>query len=231
MAMMGAILSGCVATSSGLSPTPTAVQVATDLPPPTQAAPATAPDFRLQPYDMVTIQVVGVEDLRRQTRIDGAGNINYPYVGTIQAAGMSTEALSQRIADGLRGRYIRNPQVSVAVDDIVGRVLTVDGAVRLPGRYPVYGGMTLQSAIASAQGTSDTARITEVVVFRTVNGRQMAALFSLKDIHEGRYPDPQLYANDIVIVGTSRARYLWTQFAAVAPIFSAFIPLAYIFRN
>lgn len=183
--------------------------------------------YQLGPYDQINVNVVGAPELTRQGRIDGSGAFDFPLIGPVQAAGLTPTELGSLIANRLRGRFVRDPQVSVNVQEVVSQVVTIDGAVVIPGRYPVPGPMTLQQAIASARGVSDDARITEVVVFRTIEGRQMAALFSLKDIREGRYADPAIYANDVVIVGTSRARRMFRDLAQIAPIFSVFTPLAY----
>lgn len=66
----------------------------------------------------------------------------------------------------------------------------------------------LQQAIASAKGADDLANLDNVAVFRTVGREKMAALFSLKAIRAGRMPDPQIYANDIVVVGENATRRL-----------------------
>lgn len=221
-----AALAGCATVTSGLDPAPIAVDRVEQLGPPSLVN-AGSPEYRLGPYDQVVVEVLGVDELKRDGRIDGAGNFSYPLIGSVHAAGLTPAELAAHIADGLRGRFVRNPQVSVNVREVVSQVVSVDGAVRDPGRYVVSGYMTLQQAIASAHGLTDMAQVTEVVVFRTVGGRPSAALFSLRDIREGRYGDPQIYANDVVVVGTSRARRLWQDLAQIAPIFSAFTPLAY----
>lgn len=221
-----AALAGCTTTTSGLDPAPTAVNRVERLGPPSQLNMGSA-EYRLGPYDNILIEVLGADELRRTGRIDGAGNFSYPLIGSIHAAGLTPAEFSAQIADGLRGRFVRNPQVSVNVLEVVSQVVSVDGAVRDPGRYMVPGNMTLQQAIASAHGLTENARVTEVVIFRTIEGRPSAALFSLKDIREGRYADPQIFANDVVVVGTSRARRLWQELAQVAPFFSIFTPLFY----
>jgi polysaccharide export outer membrane protein len=219
-------LAGCTTVTSGLDPAATAVDRVQELGPPSLTN-AGSPDYRLGPYDSLVVEVLGVDDLKREGRIDGAGNFSYPLIGSVHAAGLTPAELATQIANGLRGRFVRNPQVSVNVREVVSQVVTVDGAVRDPGRFVVTGYMTLQQAIASAHGLTEVAQVTEVVVFRTVGGRPSAALFSLKDIREGRYVDPQIYANDVIVVGTSRARRLWQDMAQIAPIFSVFTPLAY----
>jgi polysaccharide export outer membrane protein len=47
------------------------------------------------------------------------------------------------------------------------------------------------------------------VVFRTVGGKQMAALYNIEGIRRGNYPDPEVFANDVVVVGDSPARRLF----------------------
>ncbi len=224
-----AVLAGCGTTATSGLDRNGVIPRMEQLPPPVPTNYGT-PEFRLGPYDHIVVEVLAAPELRRDGRIDGAGNFNFPLVGSIPAAGLSPDALAARIADGLRGRFVRNPQVSVSVAQVVSQVVTVDGAVRLPGRFPVPGRMTLQDAIASAQGLTEDARVSEVVVFRTVDGRQTAALFSLKDIREGRYPDPAIYSQDVVVVGASRARRLFRDLAQVAPVFGVFTPLIYFFN-
>jgi polysaccharide export outer membrane protein len=72
--------------------------------------------------------------------------------------------------------------------------------------------------VANAKGASEFARLDDVVVFRSVNGRPMAALYNLGAIRRGIYPDPKIYANDIVVVGDSKARRMFQQFLQIAPL-------------
>jgi polysaccharide export outer membrane protein len=96
-------------------------------------------------------------------------------------------------------------------------VVTVDGQVNEPGLYPVVGRMTLMRAVATAKGVSEFAKMDDVVVFRTVNGQKMAALYNLKAIRRGNYDDPEIYANDIVVVSESSARRLFKDALQVLP--------------
>ena len=69
------------------------------------------------------------------------------------------------------------------------------------------------------------ANLNNVVVFRTVNSQKTAALFSIKDIRAGRLEDPQIYGNDIVIVGESAARRFFRDFGNMFPILGTFVPV------
>jgi polysaccharide export outer membrane protein len=89
------------------------------------------------------------------------------------------------------------------VKEAVSQVYTLDGQITRPGIYPVLGDMTLMRAIASGQGLGEFAQQDDVVIFRTVNGQEFAGVYNIAAIRRGNYPDPQVYANDIVIVGDS----------------------------
>ncbi|MCW3796569.1 polysaccharide export protein [Sphingomonas sp. BN140010] len=199
-------LSGCAGGAS-LGSGSNAVQVSQALPAPTVTTDTTDfSNYRMAPRDQVVVEVFGAPELKREGEVDAAGNLSMPLIGSVVAGGRTPAEVSTAIADKLRGRYLRNPQVTVNITKAVGQTVTVDGAVRDPGVYPVTGRMTLQQAIASAKGSSDLANLDNVVVFRRVNNQQMAALFSLKRIRAGQMPDPQIYGNDIVVVGENATR-------------------------
>jgi polysaccharide export outer membrane protein len=60
----------------------------------------------------------------------------------------------------------------------------------------------------------------DVVVFRTVEGKPLAALYNLGAIRRGLYPDPKIFANDVIIVGDSNARRMFQKFLQVVPLLS-----------
>jgi len=165
--------------------------------------------YLIGPQDKVIVDVYGVPELSKTIQVDASGTIALPLVGVIEASGKSTTELATLITDRLRARYVRDPQVTVSADTI-NQAITVDGEVEKPGQYPVNGRMTLMRAVASAEGTAQYADDTYVVVFRQVASQQMAALYDLRAIRQGMYADPEVYANDIVFVGESNGRRLFT---------------------
>lgn len=149
-----------------------------------------------------------------------------PLIGNVSAVGSTPAELSADIATRLRGAYVRNPQVSVNLEETTSQVFTVDGQVTQPGSYPVVGNMSLMRAVATAKGASEFARLQDVVVFRTVDRKPMAALYNLAAIRRGLYPDPKIYANDVIIVGDSKARRLFQQFLQIAPLLTTPLVIA-----
>ncbi len=172
-------------------------------------------------FDKLTVDVFGVAELSKQVQVDAAGTIQMPLIGGVAATGLSPEALAQEIVVRLRGRFVRDPQVTVNLVETASQIITMDGEVSAPGLYPVIGRMTLMRAVATAKGTTEFAKTTDVVVFREVGGRQYAALYDLKAIREGRYDDPEVYGNDVVIVGNSPSRRLFKDLIQLSPLLSA----------
>lgn len=187
--------------------------------------------YVIGPQDVLVIDVFGVEAMTdRELVVDGAGRISIPFGGgAIEAAGNTPEELSALITERLRANYIRDPLVSVNVKEAVSQFVTVDGQVMQPGNYPVLRDMTLMRAVASARGLGEFAKQDDVVVLRTVNGQRYAGVYNLAAIRRGNYPDPAVYANDIVVVGDSATLRRIKDFMTVLPAITS--PLIYLLDN
>ena len=199
----------------------------TELPPPSGAdlVAATTP-YRIGPLDKLSVAVFGVPDLSGKFETDAAGKLSLPLIGEVDASGQTPTELAGAIGQRLRARYVRNPQVTVNLEETQSQVFTVDGQVTQPGTYPIVGNMSLTKAVATAKGAGEYARLEDVVVFRTVKGQRLAALYNLDAIRKGLYADPQIYANDLIIVGDSKTRRKWQQFVTVSPLFTTPLILA-----
>lgn len=173
------------------------------------------------PLDTVQVDVFGAPDLSREVQIDASGRIYMPLAGTIDARGKTAGELAATIAAALRGRFVRDPQVTVNLKSSVSQVATVDGQVVEPGLYPVTNQMTLMRAIASAKGLTEFAKADDVVILRTVQGRKMAGLYNIGAIRRGTYDDPQIYANDVIVVGDSPERRRFRDLVSLAPVLAA----------
>jgi polysaccharide export outer membrane protein len=209
-ALSGLMVAGC-SSSPPLQTTQYVTVSETGMLPPPSAADLAAPGqpYTIMPFDRLQIEIYGVEELSRTVQADAAGMISFPLAGEVQAGGLSPVQVAQEIERRLAGRYVRNPQVTVNIEESVSRVVTVDGEVTMPGLYPIVGRMTLMQAVARAQGATEFARLNHVVLFRTVDGQRMAALYDIRAIRAGLYQDPEVYAQDVVLVGESRARRIF----------------------
>jgi polysaccharide biosynthesis/export protein len=186
--------------------------------------------YLIGPFDKLIIDVFGIEELsKKEVQTDAGGRISFPLAGIIEAAGKTPAEVEQEIEQRLRGRFVRDPQVTVNLQETVSQVITVDGQVKEPGLYPVIGRMTLMRAVATAKGAAEFAKLDDVVIFRTVNGQKMAGLYNLKAIRRGNYEDPEVFANDVVIVGDSSARRIFKDALQIIPAVTT--PLVLLFRK
>lgn len=214
------MMAGCTTTRPLESTARLTVVSATELPPPEGVDVSTGVRISpLGPFDKISIVVFGVPDLSLTLQLDASGRISMPLIGVVEASGKTPPQIGQEIAERLRGQYMRNPQVAVNLEESVSQVVTVDGQVREPGLYPVAGRMTLMRAIATAKGASEFARLQDVVVFRRVGDREMAALYNLAAIRRGTYADPEIFGNDVIVVGDSPARRLFRDILQASPLF------------
>ena len=115
-------------------------------------------DHPLGPGDVIEISVPAVEELKdRMARVSGEGTISLPFVGVVQAAGMTDKELSVEIRHRLE-KYMYHPQVSLFVRDYRSRQVAVIGAVAKPGLYTLASGAdTILDMLAAAGGMTDEA--------------------------------------------------------------------------
>lgn len=214
-----ALLAGCAGHAQlGGDPALTVVS-ANELPPPDRVGLSSEvrPHY-IGAYDKLIIDVYGIPELSaREVQVDAAGRVSFPIAGYFEVAGKTPTEVELLVADRLRANFVRSPQVSVNLTETVSQVVTVEGQVKRPGIYPVVGRMTLMRAIAKAEGTDEFSDLRYIVVFRTVQEKRLAALYNLKSIRHGAAPDPEIYANDVIMVDESRARRVFKDILQTLP--------------
>lgn len=226
--LLAAMLAACAVSSSKPLRTGTSRVVATttELPAPdttTQSGAYTGvSEYRVGPQDLIEISVFQISDLTRTVRVNSNGQISLPLIGVMLAGGKTVQELEQEIADRLSQQYLQNPQVSVFVKEFTSQRITLEGMVKKPGIYPITGRTTLLQAIAMAEGLDPLADLQGVVVFRTVEGRKMAAVFDLQQVRGGDVEDPQIYGDDIIVVDQSESKTALRRFIESMPILNVF---------
>ena len=117
---------------------------------PAGPAPAATGPYRLGAGDKLRISTFGEEKLSGEFVVDGAGLVSLPLIGSQKAGGLTAQELQSNIAAALRDGYLKDPRVSVEV--LTYRPIYILGEVNRPGAYPYSEGMTVLSAVATAQG-------------------------------------------------------------------------------
>ena len=155
--------------ASAQAPPPN-VPPATAPPPPPAAADsrpsgAAGPDYRVGPGDVLKVTVYGHDDLSPTVVIQPDGSFVFPLLGTIQVVRATPSDLARHLTERLAKGLIRDPQVSVVVQEFRSQVVFAVGEVTRPGSYPLTGDTTIVEVLARAGPLSPNAG-TEVVVVR-----------------------------------------------------------------
>jgi polysaccharide export outer membrane protein len=122
-------------------------------------------NYRLGSGDVISIQVLGEEDLKRERiRLSDAATISYPILGEIRLFGKTVSELETLIREGLKGRYLVNPQVTVTINEY--RSFYINGQVEKPGGYAYVPGLTVRKAVSLAGGFKERASKEKIFVIR-----------------------------------------------------------------
>ena len=130
----------------------------------------TVNEYRLGSGDTIKITVFGQQDLSIETLLNDSGKVDYPFLGQLQASGLTLAEFQQQIRLGLKGDYLVNPNVSVSIVEY--RPFFIDGEVKKPGGYPFQPGLTVSKAAALAGGYTERASLTKVFIIRSNDPEQ-----------------------------------------------------------
>ena len=166
-------------------------------------------DYRVAPMDVLEVTVYDAPNLSRPAQVSASGYISLPLIGDVKATGKTTDQLQTDIASRLRKDLMQSPQVFVTVKEYNSQRVTVDGAVKAPGVFPLKGKTTLVEAVAQAGGLNEMGSPSSVYVLRQVDGKKMAARFDLNEIRKGQKQDPVMQAGDIVMVDESGSKVMF----------------------
>jgi polysaccharide biosynthesis/export protein len=147
------------------------------------SAPAPVPPgYVIGAGDILTISFWRDKDLSAEgITVRPDGMISLPLLNEIRAAGLTPEELRMKLVQAA-GKFIDDPDVAVVVKEIRSRNVFITGNVAKPATYPLNNDMTVLQLIAVAGGLQDWADAKNILVVRTVDGRQQFHKFNYKDV-------------------------------------------------
>ena len=126
--------------------------------------------YRIGPFDVLDISVFQVPELTKSVQVADSGTINLPLVGEVRVAGRTAQEVERDLTAKLGAEYLQNPQVTVFVKEYNSQNVTVSGAVKKPGVYPIRGKTTLAQLVALA-GDFDAGSDSSVLILREQGGK------------------------------------------------------------
>lgn len=169
--------------------------------------PAWGGEYKIRPDDLLQVTVFEEPDLSTQVRVSSNGEISFPLLGQVRAAGMTASGLERELAGRLAEGFLINPQVQVFLQ--TQQHVSVTGEVKRPGTYPLptERPMTVMEAISAAGGFTDEAQINGTRIIRQASegGEKKTIPIRVTSItRQGdKSEDVPIEPNDIVYVPES----------------------------
>lgn len=145
---------------------------------------------RLHLADRIRVAVYNEDDLTTVARINANGRINLPLVMEVGVGGLTLAEAQAKIELAYKdGRFLRNPQVTLSVEEYAPREVSINGAIKNSGRYalPVESTYTLVELVTKAGGFTDIAKGNAVSVTRFHrDGRREVFTLDVESVIKGK---------------------------------------------
>lgn len=146
--------------------------------------------YTLSLADRIRVTVFQEDDLTSVTRIDARGRINLPLLGEVNVGGMTVVEAQNTIQKAYQqGRFLRNPQVTVNVEEYAPREVSIQGQIRNPGRYtlPIESTFTVVELVTKAGGITDIGKGSAVSVTRLLpDGSKKVFVIDVDNVIKGK---------------------------------------------
>jgi protein involved in polysaccharide export with SLBB domain len=157
-------------------------------------------DRRIEPFDIIIIEVFGEDELSVERRVEARGYISFPLLERVSVAGKTASEVALDLQERLGSDYLRHPQVSVLVKEYVQRTVNVFGPVVKQGNFDLPGEQSwgILDAIAEAGGLTKEAKRTGI----ELNRQGKTYRFSLDELKKVTDPGKKflLEPGDVIIV-------------------------------
>lgn len=169
---------------------------------------ATPGSLTLGPGDLLEVNVYNVPELTTKTRVSSGGDIYLPLINYVHVGGLTSEQaerlLEKRLADG---GFVKQPHVTIFVDQSASEHASILGEVARPGVYPVVGEQRLFDLISAAGGLNDKAGRTVTLIHRAQPDAPITIPIShnLADNPESNVP---ILAGDTIVVRKADVVYV-----------------------
>jgi polysaccharide biosynthesis/export protein len=195
-----ALFAGMTASMSGQNSAATAK--------PTTAAPqmeatreSLDPALRLGTGDLLHVTVYNVPELETRARVDNNGSVYLPLVDYVHIAGLTSEEAQAIIEKRLEsGGFVKDPHVSVFVDQFASQGASVMGEVTRPGVYPVMGEQRLFDLISAAGGLTEKAGRSVTLTRRNQPDKPTIVALAKNIADSGSEHNVAVFPGDTIIV-------------------------------
>jgi polysaccharide biosynthesis/export protein len=178
---------------------------------PDSTADADAPQssaLRLGVGDLVELGVYNVPELATKTRVGSNGDVYLPLIDYVHVGGLTLEEsqalIEKRYSDG---GFLKDPHVTLFVDEYASQGASVLGEVTKPGVYPVLGQQRLLDLVSAAGGFTDKAGRVVTVTHRDHPEKQMTVTLA-RNPADNTETNIQVYPGDTIAIHRADVVYV-----------------------
>ena len=197
---------GSAAASDAKIPFGTATAV-----PDTTAAPASPINramIRIGPGDLLDVSIYGVNDYHQETRVNEAGELDLPLIGSVRIGGATIQEAQDMIAQGLvAGGYFRDPHVMVLIKDYASEGVSMLGEITKPGVYPIVGTKRLFDLVSEAGGFTAKAG-NEITITHRDHPDDPHTVKLTEEPGKSMQGNVQIYPGDTIVVAKAGIVYV-----------------------
>jgi polysaccharide export outer membrane protein len=174
--------------------------------------------YRIQPGDVLQIEVLEDASLNRNALVLPDGNISFPLVGSVRAGGQTLASVQASIVAGLAPNFATSPNVFVTVNSLVPPALTTGlgrtidvyaiGEVNVPGQATIAAGTTMLQFLAQTGGFTRFAAKKRILLRRVdrKTGKAVSYILDYKAFERGASSSTAivLQDGDVIVVPERR---------------------------
>lgn len=160
------------------------------------------PRYKIGSGDSFDVNFELSPEFNQTVTVQPDGFITLKGVGDVNVAGQTVPELSQTLKQAY-SKILNDPEIVIMLKDFEKPYFIADGQVGHPGKYDLRGDVTVTEAVAIAGGFTESAKHSQVLLFRRVSDEWIEAkvinvkqMLKDKNLHE----DMHLHPGDMVVV-------------------------------
>lgn len=153
-------------------------------------APVDPKTYRIGVEDVLFVRVWREAELSGNVVVRPDGKITLPLAGEVEAAGLTPDALGQRIAEAL-SKFLTKPDVIVSVTSVRSKRYYISGNVLRSGPVPLVTPTTVLQALSTA-GLGQWAKRSKIVIMRGTERIK----FNYNEVIRGKKLEQNIFLQD-----------------------------------
>ncbi len=168
------------------------------------------PIYKLHIGDVIALSYRLTPEFNQTVTVQPDGNVDLEVVGNVKVAGLTLDQVHDEIV-GVASSQLNHPELAITLKEFQQPYVVVAGEVARPGKIEIHEDTTALQAVMLAGGFMPSARDTQVILFRHING-DMAEVRRL-DLHNIKKrsqleQDTELEPGDMLLVTRNKLEHL-----------------------